>query len=153
MIKTTCSDDNRDFEGGLRLRFSFHSDTALPRKQSNGKLDCSGPQWRVLQHHFLCNFYPECDGGEDEVSCPYVTEACGPGHISIGGSCYIYRIPQHKISWMDAERICRLQGEQLAMLKSKGEWSRVITYLHHGVQRDKPMFIGLQTSSKKLSRM
>lgn len=145
--------DGLQIQRGQRLRFSFHNRTALPQQFPNGSWNCSVPYWPDFKQHFLCNFNTECAGGEDEASCPYTTETCGPGLISIGGLCYIYRIPQHKISWMDADRLCRLQGATLALLKSDEEWSRVAHDLRRGIHPRKPLFIGLRTSSRRLPAM
>ena len=151
-VRSVCW-SNPKFKRGVRLRFSYHRDAALPQQLPDGSWNCSVPHWPHFRQHFLCNFNTECAGGEDEASCPYTTEACGPGRISIGDSCYIYRIPLRKISWMDAERLCRLQGATLALLKSHEEWSRVSLFLRRGILPRKPLFIGLRTSSGRLPTM
>nr|KAG5698640.1 hypothetical protein BaRGS_003154 [Batillaria attramentaria] len=37
-----------------------------------------------------CNLEVECLEAEDEVDCPYSSDACGPGQIEAGDKCYTY---------------------------------------------------------------
>ena len=141
------------FTRGFRLRFSFHNDTALPQPLPDGTWNCSVPHWPDFRQHVLCNFKTECAGGEDEAPCPYTTQRCGQGRISIGDSCYIYVAPDHKISWLDADKSCRMKGAALASLKSAGEWRRVYYTLRRELFANRPLFIGIQSSSKELPVM
>ncbi|KAK7466733.1 hypothetical protein BaRGS_00037175 [Batillaria attramentaria] len=47
---------------GFKFIFSFHNQSALPQRLSDGKWNCSVPHWADFQQHFLCTLYPECAG-------------------------------------------------------------------------------------------
>ena len=141
------------FTRGFRLRFSFHDVTALPQPLPDGTWNCSVPHWPDFRQHVLCNFKTECAGGEDEAPCPYTTQRCGQGRISIGDSCYIYVAPDHKISWLDADKSCRMKGAALASLTSGAEWSRVSHVFRRVMYVKRPLFIGLRSYSRRLPVM
>ena len=109
--------------------------------------------WPDFRQHLLCNYKTECAGGEDEAPCPYTNDRCGQGRITIGDSCYIYGAPNHKISWLDANKSCKLKGATLASLKSAAEWSRVTSEHRSVLHAERPLFIGLRSSSKRLPAM
>ncbi|KAL8596880.1 hypothetical protein ACOMHN_060688 [Nucella lapillus] len=56
---------------GFRLLYSFHNEFRAPSRVPGGLWNCSVPEWPHFERHFLCNLKRECEGGEDEVTCPY----------------------------------------------------------------------------------
>ena len=59
------------------------------------------PHWADFQQHLQCNLRVECASGEDEAQCPYTTDDCGPGRISIDGVCYVYVVPEELTTTAD----------------------------------------------------
>ncbi|KAK7484729.1 hypothetical protein BaRGS_00024014, partial [Batillaria attramentaria] len=107
---------------GFRLLFSFHNRSALPVRLSDGKWNCSVPYWADFQQHFLCNLIQECAGMDDEADCPYTTDVCGPGLISVGTGCFIFMRPENSITWDEASDECLLRGAHLASFNTRQEW-------------------------------
>jgi hypothetical protein len=55
---------------GFQMEFSFMPRSSLQRLPS-GLWNCSVPGWAELKRHFPCNLQKDCEGGEDELKCPY----------------------------------------------------------------------------------
>ena len=143
-----------DFKG-MRMRFSFHSNKALPQRLEDGTWNCSVPHWADFQQHLQCNLRVECASGEDEAQCPYTTDDCGPGRISIDGVCYVYVVPEEAVSWVEADNNCRLGNSRLASLETEEEWIRVTRFLTEfgGLSETNPLYIGLKLSVGQLPDM
>ncbi|KAK7501680.1 hypothetical protein BaRGS_00007111 [Batillaria attramentaria] len=114
----------------FRLMFSFHNHSQVPQKLPDGKWNCSVPYWTEFQHHFPCDLVRDCEGGEDEIHCPYTTPRCGPGYVTAGGSCFLFvSVPSDvRISWDDASNECQRRGLQLASLNTPTEWDDVTRF-------------------------
>ena len=113
----------------FRLLFSFHNESSQLEKLPGGKWNCSVPHWSDFHQHFPCNLEPECAGGQDEVQCPYTTDTCGQGRLTINGSCYIYVTPSRDVSWNEAAQICSRKDAQLGSLNTVEEWENVMEIL------------------------
>ena len=127
---------------GFRLQFSFYPRSARPLRLPDGTWNCSVANWPDFRHHFPCNLHAECARGEDEEQCPYTSDLCGPGRLTIGGRCYFYGWrSMHKVykketfdryqeNWSYAEKTCRIKGARLASLGSYQEMSEVREMLY-----------------------
>ncbi|KAK7488816.1 hypothetical protein BaRGS_00019951 [Batillaria attramentaria] len=137
---------------GFRLMFSLHNRSETPRKLPYDKWNCSVPYWADFKQHFPCNLVPDCDGGEDEVDCPYATRMCGPGYVTAGGSCFLYVSipPDVSMSWNDASNECQRRGLQLASLNTPAKWDDVTRLLEmrrefYSSGKPQEIYIGLRS--------
>ena len=138
---------------GFKLLFSFHNQSALLREVQPCLWNCSVPFWPDFRQHFPCNAWSECWGHEDEVECPYSSEACAPGQLSAGGGCYTYRrVTSVDNTWEDTTRMCRARGSRLASLNSPDKWRDILKALGMRSVFLK-VYIGLSTSSPALPDM
>ncbi|KAK7484058.1 hypothetical protein BaRGS_00024670, partial [Batillaria attramentaria] len=122
------SDETESFSG-FKLLFSFHNHTAVPQRLSEGTWNCSVPYFSNFQQHFRCDLDQDCAGAEDETDCPYTSEACGPGFISLGDGCYKLMMQEIVVSWTDASTKCQLAGGYLVSLNTREEWHNVTRLL------------------------
>ena len=105
---------------GFRMRFSFHSDPAIPERLEDGAWNCSVPHWPDFEHHVSCNLHRDCRGGEDEVVCPYYSERCGAGYMAAGDTCLFHAGRQAApLTWLQASDLCVGSGGRLATLKTE----------------------------------
>ena len=95
----------------------------------------------------LCRVQVECSGGEDEASCPYTSERCGVGRVSIVTSCYM--VIQNVITWDSADRLCMYYGGRLASLKSPDVWNQVLNLMDHLILKHLKFYFGLRVASKE----
>jgi hypothetical protein len=56
---------------GFHMKYSLVPDDLVLNKLPSGLWNCSVPHWAELKRHFPCNLQKDCEGGEDEVDCPY----------------------------------------------------------------------------------
>ncbi|KAK7501940.1 hypothetical protein BaRGS_00006692 [Batillaria attramentaria] len=145
-------------ETGFRLTFSFHNYSEVPQKIPNGPWNCSVPYWADFRQHFPCNLIWDCEGGEDEVDCPYTTRTCGPGYVTAGGHCYVMAISSADafISRPDASKECQLRGLKLVSLNTPAEWDDVMGLLetHHIVAPiGELIHVGLTTANPSVPIM
>ncbi|KAK7493412.1 hypothetical protein BaRGS_00015312, partial [Batillaria attramentaria] len=138
---------------GFRLMFSFHNLSEIPQKLPDGKWNCSVPYWADFQQHFPCNLIWDCEGGEDEVNCPYTSRACGLDYVPAGGSCFLYvSVPRDvRLSLDDASDECQRRGLQLASLNTPAEWDDVTRLLEmrHKLEptpKTQKVYIGLTSA-------
>ena len=139
---------------GFKIQFSFYPRSARPLRLPDGTWNCSVANWPDFRHHFPCNLHAECARGEDEEQCPYTSDLCGPGLLTIGGRCYFYGWNtmvkgfdiinpnrNEKRSWVGDEKECQSVGTRLASLGSYQEMSEVRKLLY---KTDTPVvFVGL----------
>ena len=144
---------SRSFRG-FKIQFSFYPRSARPLRLPDGTWNCSVANWPDFRHHFPCNLHADCARGEDEDQCPYTSDLCGPGLLTIGGRCYSYnwnimtkgymtllRQGNEQITWRAAMEDCRSNGARLASLGSYQEMSEVRELLY---KTDTPaVFIGM----------
>ena len=96
----------------------------------------------------------ECAKEEDETECPY--SSCEHGGVRIHHDCYFIVVNNVGMTWLQAQRECRLKGAQLASLSSLAKWNGVMTWLHwHSQWRDggKVMFVGFKSAPQGLPFM
>ena len=123
-------------------------------EQLAGIWNCSVSQWPRFKRHFRCNMRQECANGEDETECPY--SHCDHGGVRIDRHCYFYVVNNVGITWLEAQRECRLKGAQLASLSSLDRWNGVMTWLRWRSQwRDggMVMYVGLTSAPPGLPFM
>ena len=139
---------------GFKIQFSFYPRSARPLQLPDGTWNCSVANWPDFRHHFPCNLHADCARGEDEEQCPYTSDLCGPGLLTIGGRCYSYtwnimtkgkptllHHANEQITWRSAMEDCRKNGARLASLGSYKEISEVRELLY---KTDTPaVFIGM----------
>ena len=139
---------------GFKIQFSFYPRSARPLQLPDGTWNCSVANWPDFRHHFPCNLHADCARGEDEEQCPYTSDLCGPGLLTIGGRCYSYtwnimtkgylltlRYQNQHTTWKAAMEDCRRNGARLASLGSYQEMSEVRELLY---KTDTPaVFIGM----------
>ena len=99
----------------------FQSSQARVANTSNS-WNCSVPHWPRFRRHFRCNMRQECANEEDEIQCPY--SYCRHGGVRLDGLCFFYVVKDEGISWLEAQRECRLMGANLASLSSFRKWER-----------------------------
>ena len=145
---------NRSSFTGFKIQFSFYPRSARPLRLPDGTWNCPVGDWPDFRHHFPCNLHADCARGEDEEQCPYTTDLCGPGLLTIGGRCYSYtwnimtkgylltlRYQNQPITWTAAMEDCRRNGARLVSLGSYQEMSEVRKLLY---KTDTPaVFIGM----------
>ena len=136
---------------GFKIQFSFYPRSARPLRLPDGTWNCSVANWPDFRHHFPCNLHADCARGEDEEQCPYTSDLCGPGLLTIGGRCYSYtwnimtkgylltlRYQNQHTTWKAAMEDCRRNGARLASLGSYQEMSEVRELLY---KTDTPVVI------------
>ena len=99
------------------------------------------------RNQLFCRVQVECSGGEDEASCPYTSERCGVGRVSIGSSCYML-FEKEKITWDAADRECARHGGRLASLNTPDDWNQVVNLMGHFFLRKFKFYIGLRVASR-----
>ncbi|KAK7496985.1 hypothetical protein BaRGS_00011721 [Batillaria attramentaria] len=75
---------------GFKLHYSIHNATEAPQSLGANLFNCSVPYYPSFQQHLQCNLVVQCQGGEDEIDCPYTTADCGLGLVDAGDKCYKY---------------------------------------------------------------
>ena len=136
---------------GFKIQFSFYPRSARPLQLPDGTWNCSVANWPDFRHHFPCNLHADCARGEDEEQCPYTSDLCGPGLLTIVGRCYSYtwnimtkgylltlRYQNQHTTWKAAMEDCRRNGARLASLGSYQEMSEVRELLY---KTDTPVVI------------
>ena len=131
---------------GFRLRFSFHARWAVPGKLADGTWNCSAPHWRHLQSHLQCNLEVECQDGRDESrGCPYWSERCGNGGLTVAGRCFHYHNLRRPTPWLEAQQHCRATGGRLAYMETPQVWDQLLLLLRaHTIYH---VFVGFQQAS------
>ena len=141
---------------GFRLHFSIHKVSATLDYALG--FNCSVPYFNDFRLHFPCDMVPQCVDREDEVHCPYTTDTCGPGFVTLGGRCLFYDNvldASAATSWRKLDFVCGQRGGRLASLRSRQDHQRLIQYLEPrtaiwGFYR---IVIGLHTASLSLPHM
>ena len=138
---------------GFKLRFSFHKQNeSLGFSYETGKFICNGPYWPQFQQHFPCNLERNCDGGEDEAECPYMsTETCGQDYLAAGGSCYSILNYYKLRSWSEASRYCSSYANHLPTLNTPEEWEKFHSLLNY--KKGVTAFVGLALGRSRLPNM
>ena len=116
---------------GFKLLYTFHPQSAAPRRLNSGLFDCSVPaHYASFEQHVHCNLQLECEGGEDEGGhCPFSSPAC-QGKVAVADEkCFFLGVTDNKIAWLDARRACADRGERLAVVTKKEEVTALLTML------------------------
>lgn len=105
---------------GMKMLLTFHKESdGLVHQLPDGRWNCSVPRWSDFKEHFPCNLIQECDGGEDEASCPYTTQQCGSGLVTVGDLCLKYFYDPTKVITLDgAFHLCKSQGGKLPVVNT-----------------------------------
>ncbi|PVD29176.1 hypothetical protein C0Q70_11773 [Pomacea canaliculata] len=127
---------------GFKMLFSFHPYLETPEEVDAGVFNCSVPYYHTFKDHVHCNMEKECQGGEDEVSCPYTNPSCGEGLIDGEKKCYRFENQTRNITWNKALTACHSYGQQLVTLKTEQEWRDFQRILDYG-KRSAYLYVGL----------
>ncbi|PVD29175.1 hypothetical protein C0Q70_11772 [Pomacea canaliculata] len=127
---------------GFKMLFSFHPYLETPEEVDAGVFNCSVPYYHTFRDHVHCNMERECEGGEDEVSCPYSNQSCGEGLIDGEKKCYRFENQTRNITWNKAMTVCHSYGQQLVTLKTPQEWRDFQRILDYG-KRSAYLYVGL----------
>ena len=143
---------------GFRLYFSIHKESATLTNIKPGVLwNCSVPYFNDFRLHFPCDMIPQCADKEDEAHCPYTTDTCGLGFVTLGGRCLLYDaiLAPLGASWRQLEFVCGERGGRLASLRSRQDHDRLVQYLEDrvAVWGFFKLVIGLHTASLSLPHM
>lgn len=87
--------------------FSFHAQSAVPQLLHDDTWNCSVTYYDDFADHLACDLFRDCQGGEDEKDCPYISSACGGRQFEAGGSCF--GISQRNVAgltWQEAADRC-----------------------------------------------
>ncbi|XP_076438267.1 uncharacterized protein LOC143277369 [Babylonia areolata] len=93
--------------------------------------NCSKSEWPELYRHFPCDGQLQCLDGEDETYCYYHSDDCGPGKITVAGSCFFIirdSFADRKYR-SEAEQQCERQGAILASFDSFRQWDSLVSTL------------------------
>ncbi|PVD29178.1 hypothetical protein C0Q70_11775 [Pomacea canaliculata] len=134
--------DSMSVKTGFKMLFSFHSYVETPEEVDAGVFNCSVRYFHTFKDHVHCNMERECEGGEDEASCPYTNPSCGEGLIDGENKCYRFENKTKNITWKNAFSICHSYGQQLVTLKTPQEWRDFQRILDYG-KRSTYLYIGL----------
>ena len=129
---------------GFKILFSFHPEADAPQKLENGLFNCSVGHYSSFRQHLDCNLEPECQEGQDETErCPYSSPACR-GKVALGNRCFFqvskvlsryYRddvnLPEHTMTWPQAEDECRSRGALMATFKTGEDLSVISEFEKH----------------------
>ena len=142
---------------GFRLHFSIHKQSAIITNATDLSWNCSVPYFNDFRLHFPCDMVPQCVDREDELHCPYTTDTCGPGFVTLGGRCLFYDAITGPVgaSWRQLEFVCGERGGRLASLRSRQDHDRLVQYLEDrvAVWGFYKLLIGLHTASLSLPHM
>ena len=142
---------------GFRLLFSVHEESATLTNVTDILWNCSVPYFNDFKLHFPCDMVPQCVGKEDEVDCPYTTDTCGLGFVTLGGRCLFYDTVTGfaAASWRKLDFLCGQRGGRLASLRSRKDFLRLMEYLESqvAVWNFFKLIIGLHTASNSLPHM
>ncbi|KAK7497050.1 hypothetical protein BaRGS_00011786, partial [Batillaria attramentaria] len=137
---------------GFKLHYSIHNATEAPQALGANLFNCSVPYYPSFQQHLQCNLVVQCQGGEDEIDCPYTTADCGLGLIDAGDKCYKYIEERREITWYDAFDKCMEQNARLVTPRTLTEWKGFQEVLQFGMNSS-ALYVGLQTSESSLGLM
>ncbi|KAK7485697.1 hypothetical protein BaRGS_00022998, partial [Batillaria attramentaria] len=139
---------------GFKLRYSVHNFTGGALQLASGLFNCSVLQDASYLQHFRCNLEVECLEAEDEVDCPYSSDACGSGQIEAGDKCYTYEYVRNWTSptWYDAYEMCSHKRMRLVSPETPEQWQRFLKILQYG-RNSTGLFVGLQTANHFLGPM
>ena len=144
---------SRDFKKFKpRFLFSFHALSAVPQLLYDDTWNCSVTYYDEFADHLACDLFRDCQGGEDERDCPYVSSACGGRQFEAGGSCF--GISQRNVAgltWQQAADRCTQLGGQLPVLSRPEEWQAVYQLLRRKVFY--LVYLGLSTVPHRLPSM
>ena len=132
--------------------FSFHAQSAVPQLLHDDTWNCSVTYYDEFADHLACDLFRDCQGGEDERDCPYVSSACGGRQFEAGGSCF--GISQRNVAgltWQQAADRCTQLGGQLPVLSRPEEWQAVYQLLRRKVFY--LVYLGLTTVDMSLPQM
>ena len=140
---------------GFRLHFSIHKESAIIPSPTDLFWNCSVPYFNDFRLHFPCDMIPQCEDKEDEVPCPYTTDTCGVGFVTLGDRCFFYDSKPVGSSWRDMEFVCGQRGGRLASLRSRQDHEKLVQYLQVRVASwgFYKLVIGLHTASLSLPYM
>ena len=78
---------SRESSRGFKLVYTFHPWIRSPKKQPNGRFNCSVSYYRDFKEHVHCNHQQECEGREDEGGhCSFSSQACN-GSVTTTNKC------------------------------------------------------------------
>ncbi|KAK7497025.1 hypothetical protein BaRGS_00011761, partial [Batillaria attramentaria] len=137
---------------GFKLHYSIHNATEAPQALGANLFNCSVPYYPSFQQHLQCNLVVQCQGGEDEIDCPYTTADCGLGLVDAGDKCYKYIEERREITWYDAFDKCMEQNARLVSPRTPTEWKAFQEVLQFGMNSS-ALYVGLQTSESSLGLM
>ena len=121
----------------------------LPHNISRIQWNCTVPHWPDFQLHLRCNLLVECDNGQDEDGCGYVT--CRHGGFLFRHTCYVIIQPEHDVTHHTARQMCRMVQGQLATFPSELER---VAFGHFVYERHKLSFlVGIQATISGLPAM
>ena len=132
--------------------FSFHAQSAVPQLLHDDTWNCSVTYYDDFADHLACDLFRDCQGGEDERDCPYISSACGGRQFEAGGSCF--GISQRNVAgltWQEAADRCKQLGGQLPVLSRPEKWRAVYQLLRRKVFY--LVYLGLSTVPHRLPSM
>ena len=139
---------------GFRLYFSVHKESNALTRTAGNLWNCSVPHFNDFKLHFPCDLVGQCLGREDEVHCPYTTDTCGLGLITLGDRCLTHHTASEG-SWRKMAFLCRQKGGQLASLRSRRDQDSLANYIYPQtvVYDFDRVAIGIYTASSSLPHM
>ena len=115
-----------------------------PKKTSNGLIDCSVQHYGRFEGLFRCNMRKECEVGEDENNCSYLSSDCGPDRIDVGQKCW--QIFNDIKYWPEAKVACEQKGQRLATFAAKGELQLLHLALNVKTKpTDEDVYVGIKS--------
>ena len=130
-------------------RYSKWQFSRLPERTSSVQWNCSVPYWPDFQLHLHCNLLSECERGQDEDNCGYVT--CRQGGFVFNGICYMVIQPEHALLHYTAQHMCKAVHGQLAIfpLETDREALGQFMYERHKLS----VYVGVQVTLSGLPAM
>ena len=138
---------------GFKLRFSFHKKPArIDFFTDTKQFNCSGQYWPQFKQHFPCNLEKDCDGGEDEAECPYMSrQRCGQNYMAVAGTCFFLERGDRLRSWSEAAKSCSRHNHHLPTLNTREEWEEFQRLLDY--KKGLVPFVGLTLGLSRLPNM
>ena len=105
----------------------FSQAPELPQHLSSREWNCSTDYWNDFRDHLLCNLQTQCAGAEDEQNCGY--PMCSHGGFWLHGVCFVIKLPEHDISFMQAYDSCRKINGRLPSFASEQKRKRFVDFV------------------------
>ena len=133
----------------IQVVVSILQSDRLPQRTIGVEWNCSVSYWREFRLHLSCNLLAECERGQDENTCGYVT--CRHGGFLFRNTCYVIIQPERDITHHVAPLMCKSVQGRLAIFPFESDRLALGQFIFE--KHKLSLYVGIQVTMSGLPAM